>query len=1175
MRIHTFERNALNVIFLLIIFCCASYAQVTTTLIQDTVYHADGTYASGTLLITWPAFTTASGQAVPAGNISTQIGNNGAVSLSLTPNIGATPAGTYYTAVYHLDDGTVSKEYWVVPNVPTATITGMRSAVMPASVAVQTVTANYVNGALNNYLPLRGGSLQGTLVLNADPQGALQAATKEYVDGSVQSLATSLNQKVATAPSGNQVIQQPNGTTLAANTFQGKYFASQYQTGTGNNGIAALTSSSNCANNSPSGNSGCSIEVEPTYGNVDNPQGYGTNLYGNNTRNMAWPMNTHVHDGRNGVTADFYENPITHVPQQSAGYSITSNFTLPYQQWSTAGASHLGAEYLQTTDYDGGINFDNYFSGEPEYLFKPYYHNLTLATTNYTSGQQEAIQNVVNCHGVGDCLAMSTYVTCDGGWATANDEGCHDGDLAITEDPQVYRGVVVGSFPNGTVTLPTNGTQGQGTEGRDRTLLDTLPAKIISGGPFTGYANPALTGPASNSAPTPPGVIDSAANWPVSTMVQLCNAASNNGGGTCAAGSQPTGYVPSAPKMIQPAPLVTLNVVAPYTVSGYSGLPAGYCSSNTLQSSNSSEACYMPASGVGCLASAEEFETVNYTYNSANQTVTIANMLYPHTNGMTFATGGLCQYSAEGTADTSSYNGLRQIFPIIGSISATEFYYVSYRPNLGYTAPVLGVSNLINGVNSTGGSFCTTLTMSGFRLQPDNKTIEAFGNLPTGITDYSPFNGLTMTITTPNSTYNGNYVVSYGAIGGNWFSYVLPATPTGVAPASGTATFCNMNYKLYPSAQVQSVYDAATASVDGTMTLMPNTVNWGNNDPIEEAHYPWIYTAFNHGLGASQWLPRPSTAGALYGLTYSYLLTGSGFSGFDVTNGTAQNLYLRYGGTHTAPGVGIGVNGEWQNDYEASQPPDGAVMYIPNCKPAPVGCNSFNSNFNVLQMPNGGDLNWDPNSETWSFSNGNNGNPLNLWTTTHPVILFASNPYTYPSISAASYMASSPWANAGFNGQWYAFSAAGTNTLDTFLDRTAADTVNCGTGRTDTSCTFNLGTLNAQTAVNAAAVSATTSVTTAALVVGGGSTVAKISYYASGAITPAAVTAQTCSDQNFPVTGLTAADNLGSIKPPAALGNISLDGYASATNTVTLHFCNASAASVTPPAGVYSFVAMH
>lgn len=84
------------------------YAQtVTLTTISGVVFRADGTPAGGTLLISWPAFTTAGGQAVAAGNASVILGAGGTFSVQLAPNAGATPAGTVYTVVYQLDDGAV------------------------------------------------------------------------------------------------------------------------------------------------------------------------------------------------------------------------------------------------------------------------------------------------------------------------------------------------------------------------------------------------------------------------------------------------------------------------------------------------------------------------------------------------------------------------------------------------------------------------------------------------------------------------------------------------------------------------------------------------------------------------------------------------------------------------------------------------------------------------------------------------------------------------------------------------------------------------------------------------------------------------------------------------------------------------------------------------------------
>jgi hypothetical protein len=57
-----------------------------TTTIADTVFLADGSKAQGNLIITWPAFLTASGSAVAGGATTTTLGANGALSVALVPN---------------------------------------------------------------------------------------------------------------------------------------------------------------------------------------------------------------------------------------------------------------------------------------------------------------------------------------------------------------------------------------------------------------------------------------------------------------------------------------------------------------------------------------------------------------------------------------------------------------------------------------------------------------------------------------------------------------------------------------------------------------------------------------------------------------------------------------------------------------------------------------------------------------------------------------------------------------------------------------------------------------------------------------------------------------------------------------------------------------------------------
>jgi hypothetical protein len=90
-----------------------------------------------------------------------------------------------------------------------------------------------------------------------------------------------------------------------------------------------------------------------------------------------------------------------------------------------------------------------------------------------------------------------------------------------------------------------------------------------------------------------------------------------------------------------------------------------------------------------------------------------------------------------------------------------------------------------------------------------------------------------------------------------------------------------------------------------------------------------------------------------------------------------------------------------------------------------------------------------------------------------------------------------------------------------------------------------------------------------------GSVLTQMAVRSTASITPTAVSAASCSDQTFPLQGVTTADRISNIVPPAALGNVSLNGYISAANTLLLHICNPSGASVTPPAGVYSILAVH
>ena len=126
----------------------ASAQAISTTTVQGTVYLANGQPGAGTVVVSWPSFTTANGQSIAADRMTVTIAPDGFLSVNLAPNLGATPAGLYYTAVYYMSDGTTSTQYWVVPAAAQASLAQVQAQVMPAAQAVQAVSKAYVDQAI-------------------------------------------------------------------------------------------------------------------------------------------------------------------------------------------------------------------------------------------------------------------------------------------------------------------------------------------------------------------------------------------------------------------------------------------------------------------------------------------------------------------------------------------------------------------------------------------------------------------------------------------------------------------------------------------------------------------------------------------------------------------------------------------------------------------------------------------------------------------------------------------------------------------------------------------------------------------------------------------------------------------------------------------------------------------
>ena len=176
--------------------CGGAAPSAGTTTVADTVYLADGTTAQGSLIITWPAFVTASGTAVAAGTTHVPLGANGALSVALVANEGATPAGVYYSVIYQLGPGQVKTEFWTVPTQSPASLARVRTT--PGSgLAGQPVSLQYLNSALagkaddSAVVHVNGTeTIAGTKIFSNSPSvpqptSASDIATKAYVDQTV------------------------------------------------------------------------------------------------------------------------------------------------------------------------------------------------------------------------------------------------------------------------------------------------------------------------------------------------------------------------------------------------------------------------------------------------------------------------------------------------------------------------------------------------------------------------------------------------------------------------------------------------------------------------------------------------------------------------------------------------------------------------------------------------------------------------------------------------------------------------------------------------------------------------------------------------------------------------------------------------------------------------------
>jgi hypothetical protein len=925
-------------------------AQIAMTTVQGTIYRADGTPASGTVLVTWTGFTTPQNQAVAAGSVSATIGADGFLSVNLTPNAGALPSGSYYTAVYHLSDGTVSTEYWVIPASGTASVASVRAQLQPSTIAVTTgVTPSYVQGALaalgGTYLPLTGGTLTGPLTLNADPVSQNQAATRHYVD---QSAAQELQL------TGGTLTGPLTTPGLSTENLEGVQYADQNQSTAGSNDGIAM-SLAECSTFQYA----CQVLAPAVYATTEKaPWGGGDFTW---SGGFTTPFTGTAQGPAFGQPVGCVEDTRFGGPQW-----ICQTATPP--SWGTTGVAVGPAftVYNTHTAVQGyvpvsGLAVNTYNLAGTVYAGGMQSNDQTLRVLQYDDSPaiQDPLVILQYANSNGDAHSINIAHYQRGGQSTGDSEGAEN-RYVLQEALDVFRGAV-NSVTNqsgssnvcqGPCTIfSTTQTQGyKGSLGDELELIDLTQAD--SSGYISqissysdGYGNGSVVTAAGADWDTKYG--DSQAHSTLS-----------------AASGGPTSWSPlNAP----------VNVTV--TVANASGFAAG------------GNACVIDASGTFW-----ENEPIT-AVSAANNTLTVAVLRHPFAIGSSVSEGGMACMGMEMMADEvgpGAMNGqaqgnnpltstIRSVWPIAWNAAGNAAYTLT--SNGGHSVQTLAYAQMGSGgsVSCTlsGGaiSACTASGGTGY-----SNATQGGNGLPSNPPQLM-LTGLTGCTSTP--------VIFVSSIGSGGALSGAGIANNGTSGCSGTpavAVSPRNAYAIYPMAQTVNVWNPATGAVDGSsIATEPPTGSFNAGDTVEQEHYyTENYTMWRNFEVAYQG-STTETENMLY---VGGRNGGAIYDNFN--NGNAATLYQGYPlGTPYVVGQGRMqtptaryLQGPWSGAIILQGPPFGVNsangqpgMFTVGCTLNGVNvCSSWNSYYYAFNFDNaaGG---WDhfgynPTSETWQWTAG-------------------------------------------------------------------------------------------------------------------------------------------------------------------------------------------------------------
>lgn len=198
------------------------------TTVVDNLTYADGRPVNGQVVVSWLPFQL-NGMPVAAGMEIFPIAG-GLIDISLYANSTAQPTGSYYTAVYELEEGALYTEYWIVPDATQVTLGQVRVLFPPSpSVVISAQQLTSSGASFGQFLGWNGSHWVPMYVtmINVTPNTIGMTVTSNAgpdlaVTGSPASLGQTLGLNVPDAGAVSRGVVNTGAQTFAGQkTFSG------------------------------------------------------------------------------------------------------------------------------------------------------------------------------------------------------------------------------------------------------------------------------------------------------------------------------------------------------------------------------------------------------------------------------------------------------------------------------------------------------------------------------------------------------------------------------------------------------------------------------------------------------------------------------------------------------------------------------------------------------------------------------------------------------------------------------------------------------------------------------------------------------------------------------------------------------------------------------------------